>query len=74
MAKGLVPSRNGGMTVANWVVSANREHDRQVRAGEICCTCAAPFGVFSKNYGKVVRPTNVARFHGSCETCAADFE
>lgn len=65
MANHLVPSRNGGMTVSNAVVGANRKFDRKMRSGLLCAACAQPFGP------KVERHP---RLKDCCTQCGNDFE
>ena len=65
MARHLVPSKHGGMTVSNATVKANREFDKKMNAGLLCAACARPFG---PNVKRHVRKTDC------CEQCGNDFE
>jgi hypothetical protein len=63
MARYLIPSKNG-MTVPPSVVRANREFDRQMRAGVLCVACAREFGP------KVPKHP---RLTDCCVSCGNDF-
>ena len=63
MPRGLVPNGKGGWKAANWVVKANIEHERLLKAKLICAACGRPLSAENRD----------SKLDDCCVRCAADF-